>query len=443
MDQLIIRGGKPLRGRIKISGSKNATLPILAASLMIDGPTRIVGLPRLTDVETLCEVLKTLGMAVSRTPARLTVELRDDSPCLAPYELVRRMRASVCVLGPLLAKRGRAAVSLPGGCNIGDRPIDIHLRGLAALGADISLDRGYVVGTAKRLQGAEIDLLGPRGSSVTGTANLLMAATLAQGKTVLRHAAQEPEIEDLCRFLVSAGARIDGIGSETLEVAGVETLWGVEHAVIPDRIEAATWMMAAAITGGDVVLEDVVAIHLGEVLSCLERARVEVTPVASPESRGKDVRQSVRVRATGQLLAQEVIARPYGGFPTDLQAQWTALMTQAEGNCRIRDDVFPDRFLHLPELVRFGADVTRDGSSALVRGAKQLRGTAVTACDLRASAALVLAALAADGESVIHQIQHLDRGYEQLDEKLTALGVHVVRAHDDAAIAIRPRLPAA
>ncbi len=443
MDQLIIRGGKPLRGRISVSGSKNATLPILAASLMIDGPTQIVGAPRLTDVETLCDVLKTLGTEVSRRSDRLLVEVRDDSQCRAPYELVRKMRASVCVLGPLLAKRGRAAVSLPGGCNIGDRPIDIHLRGLAALGADLTLDRGYVVGTAKRLRGAEIDLHGPRGSSVTGTANLLMAATLARGRTVLRHAAQEPEIEDLCCFLRSAGAHIDGVGSDLLEVVGVDSLTPVVHHVIPDRIEAATWMMAAAITNGDVVLDGVVVEHLGEVLATLESANVTVATLEPGTRVTAGQRRTVRVRMKGAIQSCSVTARPYPAFPTDLQAQWTALMTQASGTCRVQDDIFPGRFLHLPELVRLGADVVRDGSSAVVRGSSRLRGTAVTACDLRASAALVLAALAAEGESVIRHIAHLDRGYERLDEKLSALGAYVVRSREVAVNVSRPHLPAA
>jgi UDP-N-acetylglucosamine 1-carboxyvinyltransferase len=350
------------------------------------------------------------------------------------------MRASICVLGPLLAKRGRAAVSLPGGCNIGDRPIDLHLRGLAALGADLSLDRGYVVGTAKRLRGAEIDLQGPRGSSVTATANLLMAATLANGRTVLRHAAQEPEIEDLCRFLISAGARVDGIGSDMLEVIGVETLHSTAHTVISDRIEAATWMMAAAITAGDVTLDGVIVEHLEEVHARLDAANVNVAHIASDTNA---YGRTVRVRSSGKLHSRDVVSRPYPGFPTDLQAQWTALMTQAVGQCRVRDEVFPDRFLHLPELRRFGADVARDSSSALVTGFRALHGTAVTACDLRASAALVLAALAAEGESVIRQIHHLDRGYERLDEKLASLGASVVRVHEESEIQIWPQLPAA
>jgi len=443
MDQLIIRGGRPLRGRIAVSGSKNATLPILAASLMIDGPTQIVGAPRLTDVDTLCDVLKTLGTDVSRTSDRLTVDVRDDSQCLAAYELVRKMRASVCVLGPLLAKRGRAAVSLPGGCNIGDRPIDIHLRGLALLGSDLTLDRGYVVGTAKTLRGAEIDLQGPRGSSVTGTANLLMAASLARGRTILRHAAQEPEIADLCRFLISAGARIDGVGSDVLEIIGVDALTPVVHHVIPDRIEAATWMMAAAITNGDVLLDGVVVEHLGEALAILAAANVRVEPCASPKRAIDGQGSTLRVRVDGELCSRSVTARPYPAFPTDLQAQWTALMTQSPGRCRVTDDVFPDRFQHLPELVRLGADVVRDGGCAVVTGGRRLRGTAVTACDLRASAALVLAALAADGESIIRQIDHLDRGYERLDEKLASLGADVTRSRDDREVAIRPHLPAA
>lgn len=445
MDLFVVRGGKRLHGRVAVSGSKNATLPIMAAALMVDGEVTLEGAPELADVTTLSQVLQTLGMTVSRSGVAghehltaLTLQVADSSKCIAPYELVRRMRASICVLGPLLAKRGRAVVSLPGGCNIGDRPIDVHLRGLTALGADLRLDRGYVIGTTSRLKGAEIDLAGPRGSTVTGTANLLMAATLAEGRTILRHAAREPEVQDLSRFLVSAGARIEGIGTETLVILGVDGLMATTHRVIPDRIEAATLMMAASITGGDIVLDGVVAEHLDVVFAALRAAGVTVEPVASQD--GQE-RESFRVRTEGKLRSFPVTARPYPGFPTDLQAQWTALMCRAEGRCRIRDDVFPDRFLHLPELARLGAGVSRECSEAIVVGRVALKGANLMASDLRASAALILAALAAEGESVIRRIYHLDRGYERLDLKLNAIGAEVIRRIDDSAIVVPPPQP--
>ena len=454
MDLFVIRGGTPLSGRVTVGGSKNATLPIMAASLMVDGPVVLDGVPDLADVTTLSDVLSSLGCAVSRTASdtirpsragRLTLRVEDDSCCVAAYDLVRRMRASVCVLGPLLARRGRAVVSLPGGCNIGDRPIDVHLRGLAALGADLRLERGYVVATAKRLRGAEIDLAGPRGPTVTGTANVLAAATLAAGTTVLRNAACEPEIVDLARFLNTAGAWIEGAGTATLVVTGVERLTSVEHRVIPDRIEAATLVVAGAITDGDVTLDEVPMGHLTAVLDALADAGVDVTTVPSRPGEGAtgSASASVRVRAAGRLRAVDVTASPYPGFPTDVQAQWTALMAHADGTCRVHDGVFPDRFLHVPELTRLGAAVRRDGPAAVVTGGGSLKGTNVMASDLRASAALVLAGLAAEGETVVRRIYHLDRGYERLDEKLRALGADVVRRTDEAEIAVAPPLPAA
>ncbi len=470
----MLRGGRPLAGRVAVGGSKNATLPIMAASLMLDGVTTLAGVPDLADVTTLGRVLGSLGVDVvdsrdrsddcvepggvdraakpqaprlagsrlagvprflapplHRSPLpEPTLELRvvDPSRCVAEYDLVRRMRASVCVLGPLLARRGRAVVSLPGGCNIGDRPIDVHLRGLAALGADLRLERGYVVATAQRLRGAEIDLAGPRGPSVTGTANVLAAATLAAGTTVLRNAAREPEVADLAAFLVAAGAAIEGAGTGTLVVNGVERLSAVAHRVIPDRIEAATLLLAAAVTGGDVTLDGVPTAHLAAVFEAMADAGIATETVGG----------TVRVRGPARLRSIDVTARPYPGFPTDLQAQWTALMTRADGACRIRDEVFPERFLHIAELARLGADVRRDGASAIVTGGRALRGTNVMASDLRASAALVLAALAAEGETVVRRIYHLDRGYERLDAKLAALGADVQRRRDEAEVAVAP-----
>ncbi|MGC1275441.1 MAG: UDP-N-acetylglucosamine 1-carboxyvinyltransferase [Planctomycetaceae bacterium] len=442
MDLFVVRGGRPLSGRVTVGGSKNATLPIMAASLMIDGPVTLSCVPDLADVTTLSHVLQSLGVSVSRTAcdalaaAGLTLEVRDESNCVADYDLVRRMRASVCVLGPLLAKRGRAVVSLPGGCNIGIRPIDVHLRGLAALGADIRVERGYVMATAKRLKGAEIDLSGPRGATVTGTANVLTAAVLTAGRSVLRNVAREPEIADLARFLHAAGAQIDGVGTDVLEVEGVESLTPVKHRVIPDRIEAATLMMAAAITGGQVTLDRVPFKHLTRVLERFGDAGVCVeTEESSSHGIG-----SAHVFTAWPPVPTDVVAQPFPGFPTDLQAQWSALMTRADGVSRIRDDVFPDRFLHVPELARLGAAISRTESGVTIQGGRPLRGANVMASDLRASAALVLAALAAEGETVIRRIYHLDRGYERLDAKLASLGADVIRRVDDAAIAVPPPL---
>jgi UDP-N-acetylglucosamine 1-carboxyvinyltransferase len=434
MDLFVIRGGKPLAGRVAVGGSKNAALPVMAASLMIDAPVLLEGVPDLADVTTLSRVLASLGVEVGRTGGGLTLAVTDESNCVAAYDLVRRMRASVCVLGPLLAKRGRAVVSLPGGCNIGDRPIDLHLRGLAALGADLRLERGYVVGTASRLKGAEIAMAGPRGSTVTGTANVLAAAALARGRTVLRNAAREPEVADLARFLAAAGAKIEGNGTDTLEITGVESLQSVTHRVIPDRIEAATLMIAAAITGGDVALDGVRSEDLAAVLESLYAAGIRVE-AAGPPAGGMP---PLRVTAPHPLRSVDIVAAPFPGFPTDLQAQWTALMLRAAGTSQVRDDIFPDRFLHVPELARLGGDLRRDGAGVAIRGGRSLRGANLMASDLRASAALVLAALAAEGESVVRRIYHLDRGYERLDVKLAALGADVTRRTDTAEVAVAP-----
>lgn len=441
MDLFVVRGGRPLAGHVTVGGSKNATLPIMAAALMFDGPVTLSGVPNLADVMTLSHVLQSLGVSVSRTAcdahaaSSLTLEVCDESNCVADYDLVRRMRASVCVLGPLLAKRGRAVVSLPGGCNIGIRPIDVHLRGLAALGAEIGVERGYVVATAERLKGADIDLCGPRGATVTGTANVLTAAVLSSGRSILRNVAREPEIADLACFLCAAGARIAGVGTAVLEVDGVESLTPVKHRVIPDRIEAATLMMAAAITGGQVTLDQVPIAHLSCVLEHLDQAGVRVEAEELSHGIG-----STRVFTARPPEPTDVVAQPFPGFPTDLQAQWTALMTRADGVSRVRDDVFPDRFLHVPELTRLGAAISRTEIGVTIQGGRSLRGANVMASDLRASAALVLAALAAEGETVIRRIYHLDRGYERLDAKLASLGADVIRRVDAAAIAVPPPL---
>jgi len=417
-----IIGGTPLRGTVSASGSKNAVLPMMAASILADGPVRLEGVPRLTDVDTLSLVLADLGMAVAQTSAHgLLLENVDPRPIRARYELVRRMRASFCVLGPLLARRGKAVVSLPGGCNLGHRPVDLHLKGLAALGARLRLERGYVVAEADRLRGATIDLSGPRGSTVTGTANVLTAAVLARGTTTITGAALEPEIVDLGNFLNSMGARIAGLGTSTIHVAGVEQLGGTTYRVIPDRIEAATLLLAAAITGGSATVTGVVPEHLAQVLDKLAAVGTQI----------ELGRSHVTVTATQRVPCRprplDITAQPYPGIPTDLQAQWTALLSLAQGRSTVRDTVFDHRFMHVAELNRMGAQIEQRDSTALVTGVERLSGASVTASDLRASAALVLAALAAEGPTTVHHVHHLDRGYQRLDEKLSQLGAQIQR----------------
>ena len=418
MPHFRITGGTPLHGTVAAGGSKNATLPMMAAAILADGPVRLQCVPRLADVDTLAMVLQRLGVQTVRQPdGDLLLETVDPTPVRAGYGLVRRMRASFCVLGPLLARRGKAIVSLPGGCNIGHRPVDLHLKGLAALGADLQLRRGYVIARANRLRGAAIDLTGPRGPTVTGTANVLSAAVLAEGITTITGTAKEPEIVDLGRFLESMGARIDGLGTSTLRIEGVERLEGTCYRVIPDRIEAATLLLAAAITGGSATVTGVVPGHLRAVLDGLRAARFDVAV-------GDD---RVTIAADGPPRAVDMTAEPYPGMPTDVQAQWAALLSLADGRSTIRDRVFPDRFMHVAELGRLGAKILRADSTATIAGVGRLTGATVTAADLRASAALVLAGLAAEGETIVRRVDHLDRGYEQLDEKLARLGARIER----------------
>jgi UDP-N-acetylglucosamine 1-carboxyvinyltransferase len=413
-----IRGGTRLSGTVRVSGSKNAALPMMAAAILASGPVRLEGVPRLLDVETLSQVLRELGVAVTRTlDEALVLETVDLAAVQAGYELVRRMRASFCVLGPLLARRGRAVVSLPGGCNIGPRPVDLHLAGLAALGAELRIEHGYVIAEAKRLVGARIQLAGPQGPTVTGTANVLAAAVLADGETVITGAAVEPEIVDLGRLLNGMGAQIEGLGTPTLRVEGVKRLHGTTYRIIPDRIEAATLLLAAAITGGTVTVAGVVPEQLAAVLDKLDQAGFDLL-VAKDE---------VTLVATAPPRPVDLTALPYPGVPSDVQAQWMALLTLARGRSTIGDRVFASRFQHIAELNRLGARIELCGSTAVVTGVDRLTGAVVTASDLRASAALVLAGLAAKGETVIDDIHHLDRGYERLDEKLNQLGAQVER----------------
>jgi len=463
MDMFVVRGGLPLNGRVAVGGAKNAALPIMAAAILADGPTLLHGVPALVDVATMAALLRSLGVDVCRPdgspPSSLRLLVRDQSPAVAHYDLVRRMRAGVCVLGPLLARRGRAVVSLPGGCNIGDRPIDLHLKGLRAMGADVRIERGYVVAKAKRLRGAHIDLGGPFGSTVTGTCNVMSAATLAEGATVIESAACEPEVVDLGGYLNRMGARITGLGTPRIEIEGVDRLQGTEHTVIPDRIEAATLMIAAAITGGMVTIENARADHLAAVIEKLREAGVGIQrsdvgdrrseigdrrsgnvanrsdlrpPSSDFRAPTSDVRLStlLTVTAPSRLRAVDAVARPYPGIPTDVQAQLMALLCVAEGTSVVTDRVFPDRFMHAAELGRMGAVIRRDGPTAIVSGVPRLSGASVMASDLRASAALVLAALGAEGTTVIKRIYHLDRGYERLEDKLTALGADVRRVKD-------------
>ncbi len=428
MDRIRIRGGRPLKGKIPIGGAKNAALPLMAASLLTGETLSLANLPHLVDITTLANLLVQHGVGVTmagdapnggHTGRVLSLTAREITNTTAPYELVRKMRASVLVLGPLLARCGEARVSLPGGCAIGTRPVDLHLRGLEQLGAEIELAEGYIEARApKGLAGAHIVF--PM-TSVGATENLLMAAALARGETVLENAACEPEVVDLANCLAAMGARIDGIGTNTLTIQGVDRLTGAEHEVICDRIEAGTYAMAAAITAGDLELSGVGMEHLGTVADTLIAAGTEIEETAG----------GLRVtRANGPLRGVDVMTEPYPGFPTDLQAQMMVLMSTARGAAMITETIFENRFMHVPELNRMGANINLHGASAMVRGVERLTGAQVMATDLRASGSLVLAGLAAEGETVINRVYHLDRGYERLEEKLAACGADIKRIED-------------
>ena len=415
MDRLRIEGGRALTGSVRVSGAKNAALPCLAATLLSAGELRLDNVPDVWDVGTLIRLLGDLGARCERLGQhRWALSTPEISSPEAPYELVRKMRASVLVLGPLVARHGHARVSLPGGCAIGARPIDRHLEGLERLGAEIKLDHGYVEARCPRLRGAEITF---EDVTVTGTENLLMAACLAEGRTVLRNAAREPEVEDLGRLLTAMGAKIEGLGSRTITIEGVETLGGAEHRVAPDRIEAGTYLVAAAITGGKVTLEQVEPAHLEAVLDKLRAVGLSLET-------GTDW---IRIGNGRPLKAHDMVTEPYPGFPTDLQAQYMVLMSQAGGTSRINERIFEQRFMHVPELRRMGASIDLAGSLATVDGPTPLTGAEVTASDLRASASLVLAGLAARGETIVHRVYHLDRGYEAIEEKLAGLGGRIKR----------------
>jgi UDP-N-acetylglucosamine 1-carboxyvinyltransferase len=487
MDAFIIHGGKRLRGSLRIHGSKNASLPLMAAALLTDEPVVLRDVPDLSDIKNLCRLLESMGCSATwRTPHsavtpkvvtvasqvavtagggggvavggsrkvgtlpragsgsvdamlapsedinELTLHVTDPTASKADYDIVRTMRASICTLGPLLAKRGYARVSMPGGCNIGPRPVDLHIRGLKALGARISLDEGYIVAEAKRLRGARIFLGGPFGSTVLGTANILSAAVLAEGTTIIESAACEPEIEDLARMLTAMGARITGAGSPRIVIEGVDELGGVDYTVMPDRIEAGTYIMAAAVTNGDVVLENCPIDSLTATLDRLQEIGVEIELPKDDCSKVDRLRETIRVASARRLEPVEMTTQPHPGFPTDLQAQLMALLCLADGNSIITEKIFPDRFMHTAELLRMGANISRNGPTALVTGVRRLVGAPVMASDLRASAGLIIAGLAARGTTTVHRVYHLDRGYERMETCLQLLGADIERVDRDA-----------
>ena len=416
MDKLIIKGGRPLEGEINISGAKNAALPILAATLLADAPVNISNVPHLHDITTTIGLLARMGSKLTIDERmNLEVDSTDIKDFSAPYELVKTMRSSIIVLGPLLAKYGKADVSLPGGCAIGSRPVNIHLQGLRSMGADIRVERGYIRATAKRLKGVHLtmDIV-----TVTGTENLMMAATLAEGKTVLENAAREPEVFDLANCLISMGAKIEGAGTDRIEIEGVETLSGTDYKIMPDRIETGTYLVAAAMTGGKIKLKGTKPELLDAVLAKLTEAGASIDTDEN----------SISLDMKGQRpRAVDIHTSPFPGFPTDMQAQFTAMNCIATGNGTITESVFENRFMHVQELQRMGANLKLEGNTAISAGVDYLTGAQVMATDLRASASLVLAGLVAEGDTVVDRIYHIDRGYETIEEKLTQLGAHIRR----------------
>jgi UDP-N-acetylglucosamine 1-carboxyvinyltransferase len=415
LQKIVIRGGVRLTGEVRVSGSKNAALPILASSLLARGRSIYRNVPALGDVRTMGRLLARLGAGFTE-PARGTahVDTATITEHEAPYDLVKTMRASVLVLGPLVARYGKARVSLPGGCAIGARPIDQHLKGLAAMGARIDLEHGYVNARARRLRGATIVFDMP---TVTGTENLMMAAALARGQTTLENAAREPEVEELARVLNKMGARIRGAGTSLITVEGVDELHPIEHAVIPDRIEAGTLLVAAAITRGDVLVRECLPEHLEAVIAKLRASGAEVTAEGD----------GIRVRGKSELKPADISTQPFPGFPTDMQAQFMVLMTRARGQSVLSETIFENRYMHVPELQRMGADILVEGRTAIVRGPTKLTGATVMATDLRASASLVIAGLVADGQTIVERIYHLDRGYDRMEAKLQKLGADIER----------------
>ncbi len=417
MDTIVIEGGVPLKGKVSVSGAKNAALPILAATLLVEGEVRLEGVPDLRDIRTMIGLLQELGSAVEKNAdGTLSLTVADQSAVEAPYKIVKEMRASFCVLGPLLARRGRGKVSMPGGCNLGVRPVDLHLKGLRALGARITISGGDVQAEGK-LTGDEVFLSGAFGSTVLGTANVMMAATLAEGRTIIEGAACEPEVSDLARFLIACGAKIEGIGSHRMVIDGVDRLRGTPWRMIPDRMEAGTFMAAVAASGGDVFLEGADPAHMGAVLEALKACGTAV----------ERQKTGIRVCREGRPRPLDLTTLPYPGFPTDLQAPFTSILSLADGMSVVTEKIYPERFMHVPELARMGADIRTQGPSAIVHGVPALDGAQVMASDIRGGAALLVAGLAAKGTTTVHRIYHVDRGYERVEEKLLALGARLRR----------------
>ncbi|MEE8143382.1 MAG: UDP-N-acetylglucosamine 1-carboxyvinyltransferase [Planctomycetota bacterium] len=423
MDKLVITGGNPLNGSVQVDGSKNGALPILFAAILAEEPVTFHGLPPLADIRTTLKILRELDVEVSEEGKSVRCVAPTEGTYTAPYDLVRRMRASVCALGPLLARRGRARVSLPGGCAIGDRPIDLHLKGLEALGAEIRIRHGYIEAQAKELRGNTVFLHGSFGSTVLGTANVMMAAARARGVTTIEGAACEPELVGLAQFLRVLGVPIQGEGTHCIHIEGVDQLGGGEFTVPPDRIEAGTYVIAGALAGGEVVVERCEPSHMRALVDVLERMGV---PLEVGES-------SIRVWGCSQLNPVEVATHPYPGFPTDLQAQLMLLMCRASGISLITEKVYPDRFMHIAELNRLGAVISKAGPTSIIQSVP-LSGADVMASDLRASASLVLTGLIAEGATEVHRVYHLDRGYVRMEEKLTRLGADIHRENDEAGV---------
>ncbi|CAN5594346.1 UDP-N-acetylglucosamine 1-carboxyvinyltransferase [soil metagenome] len=416
MDKILVHGGAKLKGNVRISGSKNSALPILAATLLTKEPCIIHRVPDLSDIHYMLTILSELGAEVERASG--TVQIKAENVGTdAPYDIVRKMRASVCVLGPLLGRMQEATVSLPGGCVIGDRPVDLHLRGFEALGAAVKVHGGNVKVLAPELRGATINMRGKFGSTVLGTDNIMMAAVLAEGTTVIDGAAEEPEVVDLANFLIAMGAKIEGAGTRRIIIEGVKELHGAEHTVIPDRIEAGTFLVAGALAGEEVTLQKVDPAHLLSVTEPLQKAGYVI-------GSGKD---SVSIKRNGSQHPLELETEPFPGFPTDMQAQMCALLATSQGISVITEHVFPQRFMHIAELKRMGANIELQGATAIINGVEQLSGAPVMASDLRASAALVLAGLTAEGTTEINRVYHIDRGYESIDDKLNQLGANIER----------------
>lgn len=418
MDKFVIRGGNPLVGTVRVSGAKNAALPAMAAAILTEEPVILEGIPEVRDIQTERKLLESMGAEVElgygRAHHRTSICCRNLSSPEAKYELVKTMRASTLVLGPLVARMGVARVSLPGGCAIGARPIDLHIKGLEQMGAAITQEHGYIEAKTDRLKGAHIVF---EKITVTGTEDLLMAATLADGETLMENCAREPEVADLAALLNKMGAKIEGAGTSTIRVKGVQKLGGAKHRIIPDRIEAGTFVVAGAITGGDLIVAGCEPTHMGALLAKLRECGVKISTAED----------SVRVQADNNLVAADVVTEEHPGFPTDMQAQYMALATQADGTSVVTENIFENRFMHAQELVRMAANIKIEGRRAIVRGKTQLSAAAVLASDLRASASLVLAALVADGESIIDRVYHIDRGYEKIEEKLRGVGAQIKR----------------